>query len=188
MLKIMVTTLVARRTSPVSLIRQLNISMKKTLKPNMFVTFFVGYLNARNGRLVYSNAGHNPLVIYDPTKRRCEFHRMAGPPLGIFSPTQFDLEIEEYELQMNPGSLILQYTDGLNESMNTRGEQFSLDRIMSECKRNAISGAKTLMTCLVDAERKFRGSASPADDIAVLALAAKKRVQSEIQTHSNLSG
>jgi sigma-B regulation protein RsbU (phosphoserine phosphatase) len=188
MLKIMVTTLVARRTPPVSLIRQLNISMKKTLKPNMFVTFFVGYMNARNGRLVYSNAGHNPLVIYDPTKRRCEFHRMAGPPLGIFPPTQFDLELEEYELQMNPGTLILQYTDGLNESMNANGEQFSLDRIMSECKRNAISGAKTLLTCLVDSERKFRGSAAPADDIALLALGAKKSVTSEIQTHSNLSG
>jgi len=188
MLKIMVTTLVARRTPPASLIRQVNIEMKKTLKPNMFVTFFIGYLNSRNGRLVYSNAGHNPMVIYDPVKRRCEFHKMAGPPLGIFPPKQFDLEIEEYELHMTPGSLILQYTDGLNESMNSSGEQFTLDRIMSECRRNALSGPKTLMFCLVEAERKFRGAAAPADDIAVLALGARKDVPSEGQTHSYSSG
>ncbi|UCH84143.1 MAG: serine/threonine-protein phosphatase, partial [Candidatus Latescibacterota bacterium] len=142
----------------------------------------------RTGRLVYSNAGHNPLVIFDPAKKRCDFHRMAGPPLGIFPPTQFDLEIEEYELQMSPGSLILQYTDGLNESMNAQGEQFSLDRILSECKRNAISGANTLLSCLVDAERKFRGGSPPADDIAVLVLSSKKSVTSETQIHSQYTG
>lgn len=176
MLKIMVTTLVTRRTLPVSLIRQLNTSMRKNLKPNMFVTFFIAYLNARTGRLVYSNAGHNPLVIFDPARKRCEFHKMAGPPLGIFPPTEFDLEIEEYEIQMEPGTLILQYTDGLNESMNKNGEQFSLNRILSECKRNAVSGAKTLVPCLIDAEGKFRGDSPPADDVAILALSAGERV------------
>ncbi len=184
MLKIMVTTLVARRTTPATLIRELNISMRKTLKPNMFVTFFIAYLNGRTGRLVYSNAGHNPLVIFDPMRKRCEFHKMSGPPLGIFAPTQFDLEIEEYEIQMAPGTLILQYTDGLNESMNTKGEQFSLNRILSECKRNAVSGAKTLVPCLIDAERKFRGNSPPADDVAILALSACERVPAEHGTYS----
>ncbi|MEJ2721682.1 MAG: PP2C family protein-serine/threonine phosphatase [bacterium] len=150
--------------------------MRKNLKPNMFVTFFIAYLNARSGRLVYSNAGHNPVVIFDPSRKRCSFHKMAGPPLGIFPPTEFDMEIEEYEIQLEPGALILQYTDGLNESMNTHGQQFSLNRILSECKRNAVSGAKTLVPCLIDAERKFRGDSPPADDVAVLALSVGERV------------
>ncbi|UCG50487.1 MAG: SpoIIE family protein phosphatase [Candidatus Latescibacterota bacterium] len=172
MLKIMVHSLVAQGLSPIQLIRELNVSLMKTLKPNMFVTFFIAKLNATTGRVVYSNAGHNPLVIYNRTKKRSEFHRMAGPPLGIFAASQFNTELSEYSIQMEPGSLILQYTDGLNESTNERGEQFSYERIVEICNEKASSGARSLIPHLIEAEQEFRCRSPQADDIALLALSA----------------
>ncbi len=176
MLKIMVHTLISRRLSPGSLIRELNISIKKALKPNMFVTFFIANVNTRSGEVVYSNAGHNPLVIYDGNTKRCGLHKMGGPPLGIFPAETFDSEINEYRTTVGPGGLILQYTDGLNESTNENGEQFSLDRIISVCNVHASSGATSLVPNLAKAEQRFRRECPQTDDIAVLAISAKERV------------
>lgn len=176
MLKIMVHTLTARKLPPRNLIKELNVSITKALKPNMFVTFFVANLNSRTGEMVYSNAGHNPLICFDKSTARCEFHKMKGPPMGIFPPAMFDDHIEEYRLKIRPGMLVLQYTDGLNESMNKEDSQFGYDRILSVCKAYAGSGARQLIPNLVKSERRFRHGASQADDIALLALSNTENV------------
>ena len=176
MLKIMVNALVGRTSSPADLLRELNVSIKKTIKPNMFVTLFVGSLETKSGEFVYSNAGHNPLVIYDRQGKKCSFHKMAGPPLGIFSSRVFDKEIAEYRIRIEPGVLILQYTDGLNESSNEHGQRFGLERIMSICESYGSDGAVSLIPRLARAEQTFRKGSPQGDDIALLALGAKDTV------------
>jgi len=175
MLKIMVHTLLARGTGPAELIKELNVTLRKTLKPNMFVTFFIGRLNTTSGELVYSNAGHNPLVIYDCERKKCSTHKMAGPPLGIFPPEVFDKEIAEYRLHLEPGTLVLQYTDGVNESTDGKGERFGIESILSVCDAWGVEGAEALVPSLVRAELAFRKGSAQTDDIAVLAVGAKTR-------------
>jgi sigma-B regulation protein RsbU (phosphoserine phosphatase) len=175
MLKIMVHTLIARGMRPAELMKELNLTVKKTLKPNMFVTFFIGRLNTASGELVYSNAGHNPLVIYDGERRKCTSHKMTGPPLGIFPAEVFDKEVSEYRLRLGPGSLVLQYTDGVNESTNATGERFGIESILSVCDKWGLEGATALVPSLVRAELAFRKGAAQSDDIAVLAIGATSR-------------
>lgn len=176
MLKIMVHALVGRTSSPADLLKELNVSIKKTIRPNMFVTLFVGILETKSGEFVYSNAGHNPLVIYDRHRKKCSFHKMAGPPLGIFPARVFNKEIAEYRIRIEPGVLILQYTDGLNESTNDQGQRFGLERIMSICEAYGSDGATSLVPRLARAEQTFRKGSSQMDDIALLALGAKDTV------------
>ena len=172
MLKIMVHTLIARGIGPAELLQELNLTVKKTLKPNMFVTFFIARLNTTTGEMVYSNAGHNPLVIYDRERKKSYLHKMAGPPLGIFPPETFAKGIAEYRLHLEPGTLVLQYTDGVNESLNESGERFGIDRILSVCDSWAQHGASALVPSLARAELGFRNGSPQADDIAVLAVGA----------------
>jgi sigma-B regulation protein RsbU (phosphoserine phosphatase) len=176
MLKVMVHALVGRASSPADLLKELNVSIKKTIRPNMFVTLFVGILETKSGEFAYSNAGHNPLVIYDRHRKKCWFHKMAGPPLGIFPTRVFDKEIAEYRMRIEPGVLILQYTDGLNESTNGQGQRFGLERIMSICEAYGSDGATSLVPRLARAEQTFRKGSSQMDDIALLALGAKDTV------------
>jgi serine phosphatase RsbU (regulator of sigma subunit) len=179
MLKIMVQALVRRGLGPAELVRDLNVSLKKTLKPNMFVTLFVGRLDPESGELVYSNAGHNPLVIYDQRTRKCSLHKMGGPPLGVFPAAFFNEQIGEYRLRMQPGALVVQYTDGLNESTNDKGEQFGLERIVSVCDAHGSEGAAALVPRLAGAECSFRKHSPQPDDIAVLALSAGRLALSQ---------
>ena len=185
MLKIMVHALVRRGMRPAELVKDLNVSLKKMLKPNMFVTLFVGRLDPALGELIYSNAGHNPLLLYDKKRNRSAFHKMAGPPLGVFPAHVFDAQVQEYRLQMEPGALILQYTDGLNESANEKSEQFGLERIRTLCDAYGSEGAVSLVPALARAEQVFRKASPQPDDIALLALGAKERVGSRSVARSS---
>jgi serine phosphatase RsbU (regulator of sigma subunit) len=176
MLKIMVHTLLAQGKGPAELVKELNVTIRKTTKPNMFVTLFVARLDTTSGELVYSNAGHNPLVIYDPKKKKCTAHKMAGPPLGVFPGGAFDKEVAEYRLQMPPGMVIVQYTDGLNESLNAAGQRFGIDRTILVCEACGMEGAESIVPALARAEQAFRKGCPQPDDIALVAVGAKERI------------
>jgi serine phosphatase RsbU (regulator of sigma subunit) len=179
MLKIMVHALVRRGMRPAELVKDLNVSLKKTLKPNMFVTLFVGRLDPALGEFVYSNAGHNPLVIYDRALRKCSTHRMAGPPLGVFPAHTFNKQVQEYRLRMDPGAVVVQYTDGLNESANEKGELYGIERITAVCEAHASEGAAALVSRLARSEQAFRRGSPQPDDIALFALGARELVDAQ---------
>jgi serine phosphatase RsbU (regulator of sigma subunit) len=185
MLKIMVHTLTARGMGPAELVKELNVSIKKVLKPNMFVTFFIARLNTASGELVYSNAGHNPLVVYDGEKKKCAAHKMAGPPLGIFPPEVFDEHVAEYRLNLRPGTLVLQYTDGVNESADGEGARFGIENILSMCDAWAWEGPATLVPSLARAEIAFRKGSPQTDDIAVLAVGTRAGAGVKVPAREN---
>ncbi len=170
MIKIMVQNLIAKGTPPKEIVRKLNSALLGNIRRNMFVTFFVAILDGEAGSVVFSNAGHNPVLIYDGDTRRARFFKMEGPPMGTFPDHVFAEHLQEYRVVLTPGDLMLQYTDGLNESMNMKGEQFTLDRIINIANEHGSEGAESLVGRLVRAEAAFRGSAPQSDDLALLAV------------------
>jgi serine phosphatase RsbU (regulator of sigma subunit) len=172
MVKILVQNLIAKGTPPKEIVRKLNSALLGNIRRNMFVTFFIAILDGKTGSVVFSNAGHNPVVMYDGESTRARFFKMEGPPMGTFPDELFAEHLREYRVVLAPGDLMLQYTDGLNESMNQKGEQFTLGRIISIANRNAKAGAESLVGQLVRAEAAFRGSAPQSDDLTLLAVSA----------------
>lgn len=172
MLKIMVHELVQKATAPSDVVRRLNVTLAKNIRANMFVTFFVAYLDTRSGAVRYSNAGHNPLLVFKSANSRCTTHKMRGYPLGVFSDAEFVRGLEEYSVELDPGDVILQYTDGLSESVSPTGEQFGIERIAKIARANGSDGAKALVQELTKTESQFRGSRTQVDDITLLAVSA----------------
>ena len=99
--------------------------------------------------------------------------------MGTFPDHLFAEHLEEYRLTLNEGDVLLQYTDGLNESMNENGEQYSIDRIVEIANLCANEGAKPLVDRLVQTEITFRGSATQSDDITLLAISVNKKTAPE---------
>jgi serine phosphatase RsbU (regulator of sigma subunit) len=175
MVKIMVQNLIAKGTPPKEIVRKLNSALLGNIRRNMFVTFFVAILDGETGSVVFSNAGHNPALIYDRETNRARFFKMEGPPMGTFPDHMFAEHLREYRLVLAPGDMLLQYTDGLNESMNVDGEQFTLDRILDIANEHGQEGAESLIGRLVRAEAVFRGSAPQSDDLTLLAVSVEGR-------------
>ena len=84
MVKVMAHQLIVSGEEPSGVVKKINHALIGNMKSNMFVTFFVGMLDAGNNRISFSNAGHNPLLIYDAASGGTRFFKMGGIPLVTF--------------------------------------------------------------------------------------------------------
>lgn len=170
MVKILAHELVGAGGSPAEALRKLNSAISKNIGKNMFVTLWVAILDTETGSLTCANAGHNPMLIYDHGADSVRYFKMDGMPLGVFEGDVFDSRVRDYRLNLRPGDVVLQYTDGLNESQDKNGQRLTMAGIDTVARRCARRGANVLVRELVKAESRFRGSASQYDDITLLAL------------------
>src|SRR2546425_4654677 len=87
-----------------------------------YATLFYGVFDGTTRTLQYVNAGHNPpmLIRRDSSIIWLE---AGGAPLGMFPDSNY----EEGAVQLNPGDLVLAYTDGVIEAVNPGGEEWGVD-------------------------------------------------------------
>lgn len=96
-----------------------------------YATLFYGVFDAVARRLHYVNAGHNPPMVI---RRDGSIIPLAagGVPIGIFPDSTF----QEETIQLNPGDLILAYTDGVIEAVNPAGEEWGVERLRRTVREN----------------------------------------------------
>jgi sigma-B regulation protein RsbU (phosphoserine phosphatase) len=103
--------------SAAALISSVNEGLIRRSLQSRFATCVYGTL-ARDGRLTYCNAGHNPpLLIGRDGIRRLE---AGGLILGVFPQAIYDQET----LTLEPGDLRVMFSDGVTEAVNAASEQF----------------------------------------------------------------
>jgi sigma-B regulation protein RsbU (phosphoserine phosphatase) len=146
----------------------------------MFVTVFLCTLDLITGKMAYANGGHNPPLI-SLSGRSYQFMKLEkGIPLGLFSNSQY----RYCEMDLQTGDRLYLYTDGVNEAMNGKGEQFGNDRFLE--KANAFRDF--LPEEFDGAIRRELGlfvqGAEQSDDITTLAIAYKGKYTDESQTNT----
>jgi len=109
---------------------KVNYLLWESIERNQFVTAFYGILDATNRTLAYSNAGHNPALLMerDGTAR---FEERGGVPLGMFRDSRY----YEYFETIEPGQLLVLYTDGLTEAMNVTEEEYGKERLVEAVRQ-----------------------------------------------------
>ena len=97
-----------------------------------YATLFYGAFDAATRRLHYVNAGHNPPMVI---RRDGSIIPLGagGVPIGIFP----DATYQEETIPLNPGDLILAYTDGVIEAVNPAGEEWGVERLRRTVRENA---------------------------------------------------
>jgi serine phosphatase RsbU (regulator of sigma subunit) len=90
-----------------------------------FMTFFYSLLDTETGRFTYANAGHPYPFHYRSAQRTVEMLEMASYPLGV-RPT---LRVKEQEADLEPGDVLVFYSDGIIEAKNAHGEEFGFERM-----------------------------------------------------------
>src|SRR4051812_39610117 len=99
------------QSSPARLITRLNLGLFRRAIESRFLTTFYGILQP-NGSLTYCNAAHNPPLLVSATGiRRLE---TGGVVLGLFESASF----EEETVTMQPGDMVVLFSDGVTEAMN----------------------------------------------------------------------
>jgi len=113
--------------SPDEVTFQINNILFKQTESDKFATFFYGILDTQSNVFRYTNAGHNhPLLLYPNNKYEKLYS--GGPLIGVFHDYRYISD----SVLLNPGDVLLMYTDGLSEAMNVYEEEFGEERIL-EC-------------------------------------------------------
>ncbi len=110
---------------PLSVVlEKLNALFYANTPSDKFVTLFIGILHSPTRQFTYVNAGHNyPLLIdADGTIRELT---TGGLLVGAFPHASYQVET----VTLNPGSLLVCYTDGVTELTNNQGEEFGEERL-----------------------------------------------------------
>jgi sigma-B regulation protein RsbU (phosphoserine phosphatase) len=151
--------------SPHELLTRLNESMVEGNETSVFATIFCGFLDVASGHFVYSNGGHcNPLLSGKAGTEVLVLPR--GVLVGAFPGVTYSSLV----IELNPGDLLLIYTDGLTEAESGAGEQFSLSGCMEVLRREGQSPLSQLLDELRQEVRRFSGRDTLDDDFTLLAL------------------
>ena len=148
---------------PGTALTQANSLIFRDRQSQLFLTALYAVLDTGNGRLVYANAGHNPPLWLRAATGDMQTLRAPGIVLGIFA----DIELEEREIQVAPGDLLVFYTDGVTEAMNASRDLFGEERLQAAVAANAGASAQEVLDAILDAVREFTGDVEQSDDITL---------------------
>jgi sigma-B regulation protein RsbU (phosphoserine phosphatase) len=171
MLSALLRALHTVHASPSALLVELERLLEATLEPGEFVTMFYGLLEPRSGRLVYASAGHTPLLVWRAAEGEVEWHPTRGIPLGAVRGGALAQTLEDRVVELRPGDLLLQFTDGISEAFDRSGkEPFGFERVDHLVIEHAGRGSAALIEALADTVERWRGG-EPQDDETLLVVA-----------------
>ena len=160
-------TLLLGESGPQALLEHLAIALAEDFESGAFITMFLGQLDPQRHELIHSNAGHGPVLVYRAGTSTFEELDSTGVPLGVIIPTQYPLAPSVTFL---PGDLLVLVTDGIVESMDSRGQQFGVERLMALVARHPTMPLPELAREIGrQVELHYVGD-SPPDDLTVLLL------------------
>lgn len=128
---------------------------------DLFLSAFYAILEPESGRLLYANAGHNRPLCYRAATGAVEELPARGIILGVFE----EIAIEEQQIAVEPGDVLLFYTDGLPEGLDVEGRMMGMQRLVEALRRNADLDAAGISGAIVDAYNQFTAGAEQSDDV-----------------------
>ncbi|MGE0434686.1 MAG: PP2C family protein-serine/threonine phosphatase, partial [Planctomycetota bacterium] len=159
------------KSSPAETLCAVNDHLRPQLPPSIFVTVFYGVLNTRDMRLTWVRAGHNPLVLHNRRReKRLEEFEPGGMIVGMAPSAMFGKVLIEHVIDLHPGDLIFQYTDGITEAMDTEHNEYGEDRMRMQILAHCDGSLDELCVKLNEDVDAFRRGAEPNDDVTMLAL------------------
>jgi sigma-B regulation protein RsbU (phosphoserine phosphatase) len=155
-----------RDIPPHEVLARVNQQLCQNNDHGMFVTVFCGILDLARGALAYCNGGHDAPLIGRAGAGFDAIESAGGLMLGA-TP---DGGYQSGSMALQPGDLVLCYTDGVTEAMNPQQEQFTENRLRASVAGMEGADAAHVVRLLHAELRAFAQGAPPSDDITMLAL------------------
>ena len=144
------------------LMSRVNRLVYESSATNRYATFFFAIYEPLQRLLRYVNAGHNPPYVL----RNNEVHPLdgGGPVIGLLP----DALYEECRLLLEPGDLLLAYTDGISEALNLQDQEWGEERMVAAARARLPENAGTILRHIVNEADRFAATAPQHDDMTLL--------------------
>lgn len=153
--------------SPGKILTSLNNLLYSDLtRAELFITMFYIKYDTVTQWLSYSSAGHNQPLLYRYSDKTCQYLDAEGLIIGV----KEDVFFEEKSILLDPGDVLLLYTDGLTETANNEGEMYGLDRLGSLLGKIHEEPLQNMIEIIYRDMLSFAGNLDLADDVSIVAI------------------
>jgi sigma-B regulation protein RsbU (phosphoserine phosphatase) len=160
-------TLAPAHISPAEVTQQIHHLYRHNIRFTTFVTLFMGAYDVENHIFMYCNAGHNPpLVIRKALDGKSEvaWLQPTGPAVGLVEEAEYG----EETVGLSPGDVVLMYTDGVTEAINSKNEEFGQERLAELAKQHSDLPAKEALGKIRQGLRAFTEGTPLEDDTTIV--------------------
>jgi len=156
---------IAAFTTVDRLMENINHLIYAATPSNRYATLFYGQYDPDLRRLTYANAGHNPPIVLRQCSA-CESFQLevGGPPVGLLPHSKY----ESAYVDLQPGDVLLFFTDGISEAMNAADEEWGECRLIEAAAKLMDSRPTHMMQELFHAADAFTAGAPQHDDMTIV--------------------
>jgi sigma-B regulation protein RsbU (phosphoserine phosphatase) len=150
------------------LVANMNLLLCRATGGANYVTFFYAQFDERTRQLTYVNAGHNPPFVLRPQPGGSDWRKLSTG--GLFIGAFDHLQYEQETIGLQPGDVLVAYTDGVTEAMNATDEEFGEDRLQAVLAEFALLSAEGIRAAVIERVRAWSAGAPQSDDLTFLVL------------------
>jgi len=156
---------ISAHPSLAELATRVNALLHANTPSNKFATaFFLAY-DPETGSSTYVNCGHNDGIVLRGNGE-VELLTTTGLPVGLFARAAY----EEGKVTLQPGDLLMMYSDGVTEAEDTNDTEFGMERVIDVLRSHRDEPADTIVAQMVSCIDAFAGTAPQHDDITLMVL------------------
>jgi sigma-B regulation protein RsbU (phosphoserine phosphatase) len=187
MLRGMLRAEVLNGHSPARILQHLNHVMYGDLEnSNRFVTLFYSEYDTETQILSYSNAAHNPPLLWQAETNKIRRLDTLGMLIGLDVDTQY----YDAQIQLYPGDTLIYYTDGFTDAANRQGDRFDEENLTAafQWACHHCSGPQAILDHLFNEIWRFIGHGRAAEDDMTLVVMQVKPKESNLATQTDSHG
>ena len=152
-------------TNLATLADRLDRELDQNTPGGVYLTLFLGILDADARLLRYVNAGHNPQFVVHGSAGISPLES-TGMPIALYAGHGY----REARVELSSGDLLFFYTDGLVETENERKDMFGAERLQAILESERAQSIDIILHRIEQTVTAFRGSAELFDDATMMAL------------------
>ena len=169
----MFESLSERSASPVNILHSLNNQITRRLREGDFITAVIAFFELEDRSLTIARAGHNWPLYYCARTRTVTALKPKGQSIGLFADSMFSDNLEAKKLYLESGDVVLLYSDGITEAMNSKNSMFNQSRLELALKEGVHEPAEGIIGKINYRLNEFVKSDELHDDITMVAIKMK---------------
>lgn len=152
---------------PDDVLRIANRRILADTQSGLFVSAFYGVIDPDAKTVTYANAGHNPpYLLRNHGSASTAALTQTGMVLGVLD----GVEWESVTIAMQPGDMLVIYSDGVSDALNEADEFFGEERLRALVEQHRSASAQQMLDAIVETQRRFVGRRPWFDDATLMVL------------------
>lgn len=160
-----------QKGKPSTVLKMINRHMQSSMRNDMFITIIYAVIDQEQETITFARAGHERPLFYHRASNgsgNVDVIRSSGMALGMVPPEIFDTTIEDKTVPFRKDDALVLYTDGVTESLNDKGEEYSEKRLIRILAKSGNGTAQSLLNSIIKDVHEFSARAGQPDDFTLI--------------------